>query len=127
MTKLLISIPMLLTTILSKVKKSQNSKTIPNILVGNIVQVKTLIKEGNKERLQQYEGTVIAKKGKDIITVRRSFQGIGIEYTFSLYAPQIVEVNIKRQSKVRRGKLFYLRNRIGKRAELKNKITSVIV
>lgn len=118
---------MLLTTILSKVKKSQNSKTIPNILVGNIVQVKTLIKEGNKERLQQYEGTVIAKKGKDIITVRRSFQGIGIEYTFSLYAPQIVEVNIKRQSKVRRGKLFYLRNRIGKRAELKNKITSVIV
>lgn len=116
---------MLLTNVLLEVKKSQKSRTIPKILIGDIVLVKTLIKEGNKERLQQYEGTVIAVKSKNIITVRRSFQGIGIEYVFSIYTPQIVDIKVKRHSKVRRGKLFYLRNRVGKRAQLKNKIASI--
>lgn len=91
------------------------------ISIGDIVQVKVLIKEGNKERLQQYEGTVISKKRDELITVRRVFQGIGIEYNFSLFAPHIISLVVKRHSKVRRSKLFYLRGRIGKKAQLKNK------
>ncbi|AGY61437.1 50S ribosomal protein L19 (plastid) [Lotharella oceanica] len=100
-------------------KKQELNKDVPH--VGDLIQVKVLIKEGNKERLQQYEGTVIAIKKGELITVRRVFQGIGIEYNFSLFAPHIASLIIKRHSKVRRSKLYYLRDRIGKKAQLKNK------
>ena len=116
---------MVLTTALLKVKSLQESKEILFVNIGDIVKVKVLIKEGNKERTQQYEGTVIAKKGEEIITIRRTFQGIGIEYVFSLFTPQIVSLVVKKKSKVRRSKLYYLRGRIGKRAQLKNKITPI--
>lgn len=118
---------MLITDTLSKVIDSQQKKDLPNVSIGDIIQVKVSIKEGNKERLQQYEGTVIAKKSGNIITVRRVFQNIGIEYVFPMSAPQIASIVIKRNSKVRRSKLFYLRKRVGKRAQLKNKISSISV
>ena len=101
--------------------KQRANANISRVAVGDIVQVKVLIKEGNKERLQQYEGTIISIKKDEFITVRRVFQGIGIEYSFSLYAPHIASLIVKRHSKVRRSKLFYLRERIGKKAQLKNK------
>ena len=114
-----------LTNIVRKVNSLQKQGNTPFIKIGDIVCVKTRIKEGNKERLQQYEGTVISKKCNDIITIRRIFQNIGIEYNFPVFAPQIASIEIKRHSKVRRSKLYYLRNRIGKKAQLKNKISSV--
>lgn len=116
---------MSISKVLKKVIQSQTTKTIPTLSVGDIVQIKVLIKEGNKERLQQYEGTIISKKAGNIITVRRIFQNIGIEYVFSAFAPQIVSLTVKKNSKVRRAKLFYLRNRVGKRAQLKSKLSLV--
>lgn len=113
--------------ILRKVIQSQSKQNVSDINVGDIIQIKILIKEGNKERLQQYEGVVISKKFGNIITVRRIFQNIGIEYVFSLFTPQVVSLIIKKRSKVRRAKLFYLRNRIGKRAQLKNKLSLVSI
>ena len=118
---------MSISKILQKVTQLQNKETIPIVNVGDIVQIKVLIKEGNKERLQQYEGTVISKKAGNILTVRRIFQNIGIEYVFPISAPQIASLIVKKHSKVRRSKLFYLRNRIGKRAQLKSKLSSVSV
>lgn len=116
---------MLTTEVLLKIKDSQKKLDRPKISVGDIVTVKVLIKEGSKERLQQYEGTVISKKSQDIITIRRIFQGIGIEYVFALSTPQILSIVVNRHSKIKRSKLYFLRNRVGKRAQLKNKIISI--
>nr|YP_009240356.1 50S ribosomal protein L19 [Gymnochlora stellata]BAU62490.1 50S ribosomal protein L19 [Gymnochlora stellata] len=117
---------MILSQVLSKVEQCSSKKEeLPFVSVGDLIQVRFLIKEGTKERIQQYEGTVISKKANDILTVRRIFQGIGMEYVFPLSVPQIVSLVIKKQSKIRRSKLFYLRNRIGKKAQLKRKITSL--
>ena len=119
---------MLVTNILSKIQNlPKKSDQIENVSIGDIVRVNVLIKEGNKERVQKYEGTVISIKSQHLITVRRIFQGVGIEYVFSLFAPNITSLSIKRHSKVRQSKLFYLRNRIGKKAQLKNKMVSVAV
>ena len=110
---------------LTKVKEIQKKANIPQIFIGDIVAITIIITEGNKERLQQYEGTVIAKKSSGLnktITVRRIFQGIGIEYVFPIHAKQVKSINIRRHSKIRRSKLFYLRNRVGKQAQLKTKI-----
>lgn len=119
---------MIITDSLNKVQKLQLKENVPTILIGDIICLNILIKEGNKERLQQYEGTVIAKNssGLDLtFTVRRFFQGIGIEYVFPLHSKHIKSIKVKRHSKVRRSKLFYLRERIGKRSQLKNKITKI--
>lgn len=121
---------MILTNSLLKVQELQMKTELPSLSIGDIINIKTLIKEGNKDRLQQYEGVVIAKKSSGLnttFTVRRSFQGIGIEYIFPLHAKQIVSISIKRHSKVRRSKLFYLRNRVGKRAQLKTRITTTLL
>lgn len=97
-------------------------KEIPSVQIGDNVKVGVKIIEGNKERVQFYEGTVIAKKNSSInttITVRKILQGIGIERIFLIHSPKIDSIDILRSSKVRRSKLYYLRKLKGKAGRLK--------
>ena len=93
--------------------------------VGDTVRVHVHIKEGNRERIQVFEGTVIAKKHGGInetITVRRISYGVGCEKVFPVHSPSIVSVETVRRGKVRRAKLYYLRERVGKRAKVKERL-----
>ena len=95
---------------------------LPFLKIGDSVKVGVKIIEGNKERVQFYEGTIIAKKNTSInttITVRKILQGIGIERIFLLHSPKIDSINLLRSAKVRRSKLYYLRNRKGKASRLR--------
>ena len=97
---------------------------LPDIYVGDTVKVGVRIREGSKERVQPYEGVVIAKRHgglNETITVRRIFQGIGVERVFMLHSPQVASVNVERRGKVRRAKLFYLRDRVGKATRVKQR------
>ncbi|MEB3169504.1 MAG: 50S ribosomal protein L19 [Synechococcaceae cyanobacterium] len=97
---------------------------LPEIFVGDTVKVGVRIREGNKERVQPYEGVVIAKRHGGLnatITVRRIFQGIGVERVFMLHSPQVASVKVERRGKVRRAKLFYLRDRVGKATRVKQR------
>jgi large subunit ribosomal protein L19 len=92
--------------------------------VGDTVRVGVRIREGNKERIQPYEGVVIAMRHgglNETITVRRIFQGIGVERVFLLHSPQVASVKVERRGKVRRAKLFYLRDRVGKATRVKQR------
>ena len=94
----------------------------PVVNVGDTVRVHVNIKEGNRERIQVFEGTVIAKKHggiEETFTVRRISYGIGVEKVFPLHAPSIEKVEVVRHGKVRRAKLYYLRDRVGKAAKVK--------
>ena len=105
-------------------EKSQLKKEIPEIYVGDTVKVGVKITEGNKERVQPYEGVVIAKRHGGLnktITVRRIFQGIGVERIFMLHSPQVASLKVERRGKVRRAKLFYLRDRVGKATRVKQR------
>ena len=105
-------------------EKSQLKKELPEIYVGDTVKVGVKITEGNKERVQPYEGVVIAKRHGGLnqtITVRRIFQGIGVERIFMLHSPQVASLKVERRGKVRRAKLFYLRNRVGKATRVKQR------
>jgi len=102
----------------------QLKSDLPEIYVGDTVQVGVRIREGNKERVQPYEGVVIAKRHgglNETITVRRIFQGIGVERVFMLHSPQVASVKVERRGKVRRAKLFYLRDRVGKATRVKQR------
>ena len=93
------------------------NKEIPTIYVGDTVRVGVRIREGGKERIQPYEGTVIAMRNGSInetITVRKVFQGVGVERVFLLHSPRIASIDVVRRGKVRRAKLYYLRDRVGK-------------
>lgn len=97
----------------------------PVVTVGDTVRVHLKVKEGNRERIQIFEGTVIAKKHggiEETFTVRRISYGIGVEKVFPLHAPSIEKVEVVRHGKVRRAKLYYLRDRVGKRAKVKELI-----
>ena len=97
---------------------------VPKFEVGDTVRVHVRITEGNKTRIQVYEGTVIAKKHGGIsetFTVRRVAHGCGVERVFPLHAPSVEKVEVVRMSKVRRAKLYYLRDRVGKAAKVKSK------
>ena len=97
---------------------------LPDIYVGDTVRVGVRISEGNKERVQPYEGVVISKRHgglNETITVRRIFQGIGVERIFMLHSPQVASVKVERRGKVRRAKLFYLRERVGKATRVKQR------
>ena len=99
-------------------------KELPNIRVGDTVKVTVRIKEGTKERSQNYEGVVLKIKGSSInktFTVRRVFQGVGVERVFFFHSPKLEKVTIIRSGKTRRAKLYYLRERIGKSTKLKEK------
>ena len=97
---------------------------IPEIYVGDTVKVGVRIREGNKERIQPYEGVVIAMRHGGLnatITVRRIFQGIGVERVFMVHSPQVASIKVERRGKVRRAKLFYLRDRVGKATRVKQR------
>ena len=96
--------------------------TLPTFQIGDSVKIGVKIREGSKERIQFYEGTIIAKKNSSInttITVRKTFQGIGIERIFLIHSPKIDSITILKSAKVRRSKLYYLRNLKGKASRLK--------
>ena len=102
----------------------QLKSDLPEIYVGDTVRVGVRIREGNKERIQPYEGVVIAMRHgglNETITVRRIFQGIGVERVFLLHSPQVASVKVERRGKVRRAKLFYLRDRVGKATPVKQR------
>jgi len=110
--------------LIKEFEDEQLKKELPEIYVGDTVKVGVKITEGNKERVQPYEGVVIAKRHGGInqtITVRRIFQGIGVERVFMLHSPQVASLKVERRGKVRSAKLFYLRDRVGKATRVKQR------
>ncbi|MCD7797230.1 MAG: 50S ribosomal protein L19 [Clostridiales bacterium] len=98
---------------------------VPQFSVGDTVKVSVNIREGSRERIQMFEGTVIAIKGSGTsktFTVRRLSYGVGVERVFPLHSPNVVKVDVIRSGKVRRAKLYYLRGRVGKAAKIKENI-----
>ena len=105
-------------------EQEQQKSDLPDIFVGDTVRVGVRISEGNKERVQPYEGVVISKRHGGLnqtITVRRIFQGIGVERVFMVHSPQVASIKVERRGKVRRAKLFYLRERVGKATRVKQR------
>src|SRR3989339_1153322 len=105
--------------------EQMKDKTIPAFRVGDTVVVQVKVKEGNRERLQAYEGIVIAKRNRGLnsaFTVRKISHGEGVERVFPTYSPQIGSIKVLRKGNVRGGKLYYLRDRSGKSARIKEKI-----
>ena len=110
--------------LIKELTKSQ-IKEVPEFNVGDTVKVHVKIKEGSRERIQVFEGIVIAKKHggiEETFTVRRVSYGVGVEKVFPLHAPSIEKVETVRHGKVRRAKLYYLRNRVGKAAKVKESL-----
>ena len=100
-------------------------ETVPAFSVGDTIRVEVKIREGERERLQAFEGTVIAKRGSGVaetFTVRRVSYGVGVERVFPLHSPNVDSVKIVRRGKVRRSKLYYLRDRVGKAAKVKERL-----
>ncbi|MGK7874516.1 MAG: 50S ribosomal protein L19 [Xenococcaceae cyanobacterium] len=110
--------------IIRSIEAEQLKTDLPVIHVGDTVRVGVRIREGGKERVQPYEGTVIAMRNGGInetITVRRIFQGVGVERVFLLHSPRIASIKIVRRGKVRRAKLYYLRDRVGKATRIQQR------
>ena len=108
--------------IIDQIEKEQLRNDIAPFNIGDTVKVSVKVKEGDKERIQAYEGVVVAKKGSSIretFTVRRVSFGIGVERTFPLHSPRIEKVVVTRKGKVRRAKIYYIRNLSGKAAKVK--------
>jgi len=111
--------------LLKALTNEQLKTEVPVFNIGDTVRVHNKIKEGARERIQIFEGTVIARRGGGIsesFTVRRVSYGVGTEKTFPLHSPNVADVKVIRRGKVRRAKLYYLRDRVGKRAKVKEKI-----
>ena len=111
--------------IIDELEKPYMEKEVPDVNPGDTVRVFVRIVEGNKERLQAFEGTIIKKHGSGInktITVRKVFQGVGVERVFWLHSPRIDKINVVRRGDVKRAKLYYLRERSGKATRIKEKI-----
>ena len=108
--------------IIKNIEAEQLKAEVPQFSVGDTVKVYGKIKEGNRERIQVFEGTVIAKKHggiEETFTVRRISYGVGVEKVFPVHAPSIEKIELVRHGKVRRAKLYYLRDRVGKAAKVK--------
>jgi len=114
--------------LLKHVNEPQIRKDLPKLQVGDLVQVFVKIKEGNRERVQMFDGTVIAMKNGSTVsatfTVRKIASGVGVEKTFMTNSPSIDKIKVVRHGKVRRAKLYYLRERIGKAAKVQERIVS---
>ena len=111
--------------IIKNLESEYTTRELPEINTGDTVRVSVKIVEGNKERLQAYEGTVIAQHGSGInktITVRKVFQGGGVERVFLVHSPRIDKITVQRKGDVKRAKLYYLRERSGKATRIKEKI-----
>ncbi|MBQ9815489.1 MAG: 50S ribosomal protein L19 [Lachnospiraceae bacterium] len=108
--------------IIRKIEAGQLKEKVDDFRVGDTVRVSAKIKEGEKERIQVYEGVVIKRQNggaRETFTVRKSSNGIGVEKTWPLHSPSVVSVQVVRKGRVRRAKLTYLRDRVGKRAKVK--------
>ena len=111
--------------IIKSIEHEQLKATIPDLKIGNTVRVHVKIKEGNKERIQVFEGIIIKKQGGGVnatFTVRRISYGVGVEKTFLVHSPMVEKVELVRVGKARRAKLYYLRDRVGKAAKTKEKV-----
>ena len=111
--------------ILKSIEHEQLKNKIPELRIGNTVKVHVRIKEGNKERIQVFEGIIIKKQGGGVnatFTVRRISYGVGVEKTFLVHSPMIEKIEVVRVGKARRAKLYYLRDRVGKSAKTKEKV-----
>ena len=111
--------------VLKEIAASQLKEDAPEIIIGSTVRVHVRIKEGEKERIQVFEGTVIAKNNSGIsetFTVRRISYGVGVERVFPLHSPIVAKIELVRKGRIRRAKLYYLRDRVGKAAKVKELI-----
>ncbi len=103
----------------------QLKENVPELNIGDTIRIHNKIKEGNRERIQLFEGTIIAKNGGGIsetFTVRRVSYGVGVEKTFPVHSPNVEKVEVIRRGKVRRAKLYYLRDRVGKSSKVKEQL-----
>ncbi len=108
--------------IIKKIEAAQVKEHVDEFRVGDTVKVSALIKEGNRERIQVFEGTVLKRQGgglRETFTVRKLSGGVGVERTWPLHSPTIASIQVVRRGKVRRAKLNYLRDRVGKAAKVK--------
>lgn len=108
--------------IIREIEAEQLKEAVPQFNVGDTVKVYGKIKEGNRERIQVFEGTVIKRQGgsnRETFTVRKLSNGVGVEKTWPLHSPNVEKVEVVRKGKVRRAKLYYLRDRVGKAAKVK--------
>ena len=113
--------------LLEKISESSKKVKLPKFNIGDVIRVDVRIKEGEKERIQVFEGTVIAKRSSGIsetFTVRKVSYGYGVERVFPLHSANVQSVRVVRHGRVRRSKLYYLRDRVGKSAKVKEKILS---
>lgn len=113
--------------IIKTLESEQIRKDLPFLEIGDFVKVFLKIKEGTRERLQVFEGTVISKRGEGVnesFTVRRVTYGVGVERVLPVHSPKIDHIDVVRKGKVRRAKLYYLRDKVGKSARLKTKLQS---
>ena len=111
--------------IIKNIESAQLKAEVPEFRVGDTVRVHALIKEGNRERIQIFEGTVLKRQGgstRETFTVRKSSNGVGVEKTWPIHSPHVVKVEVIRRGKVRRAKLNYLRDRVGKAAKVKERV-----
>jgi large subunit ribosomal protein L19 len=111
--------------IIKSIEAEQLKKEVPKFSVGDTIQVHAKVKEGNRERIQVFEGTVLKRQNggaRETFTVRKTSNGIGVEKTWPLHSPSIDKIVVVRHGKVRQAKLFYLRNRVGKSAKVKELI-----
>ena len=111
--------------IIRNIEAAQLKAEVPEFRVGDTVRVHALIKEGNRERIQIFEGTVLKRQGgstRETFTVRKSSNGVGVEKTWPLHSPHVVKVEVVRYGKVRRAKLNYLRDLVGKAAKVKERV-----
>ena len=114
--------------LVSVIEKEQLRSDLVSVEIGDFVKVHLKIKEGNRERIQVFEGTVIARKGSGLtetMTVRRVSYGVGVERILPVHSPKIDKIETVRKGKVRRAKLYYLRDRVGKAAKVKEKLVNV--
>lgn len=110
--------------IIKKIEEAQLKETVDDFKVGDTVRVHAKIKEGNRERIQVFEGVVLKRQGgsaRETFTVRKISNGVGVEKTWPLHSPTVEKIEVVRKGKVRRAKLNYLRERVGKRAKVKER------
>ncbi|WP_198245407.1 50S ribosomal protein L19 [methane-oxidizing endosymbiont of Gigantopelta aegis] len=115
-----------MTDIIKEIEAEQMRKNIPDFGPGDTIVVQVKVKEGSRERLQAFEGVVIAKRNRGLnssFTVRKISHGVGVERVFQMHSPLIGDIDVKRRGDVRRAKLYYLRNLTGKAARIKEKLS----
>lgn len=115
--------------LIQEIEKDYLKAELPEVFTGDTVKVMVRIKEGNKERTQAFEGVVIRKSGSGTsatVTVRRVFQGVGVERIFLLHSPKVASIKVQRRGDVRRSRIYYMRGRSGKAARIREKVGAIL-